>query len=351
MSPGPAPAIAWKPFVDDTNVASARLRAFAPCRYLKEAGWPCEIFDPKNLDAYELVIFQKAYDEESIALAETLRARGVKTVFDLCDNHFYNPEDLAPLRERAGRVRRMIKAVDAVTVSTPELGKLIEGGGCRVIDDAIELPRINRARSAFSSVRDRFKMISSPRRLRLVWYGGYGSEHPPAGLIDLPRVFLNLEAFNAQRPVELTVISNSEEMFRKYVANVSFPTKYHEWRLDTFAEIFRQQDVCIIPLALNPFTACKTNNRLVLSLLMGVPVIADPIPSYEEFRDFVLFGDWPNSLRTYASDPELRRQQVRAGQRYIRSKYTKERVISQWSALFDQVLGKERARSFGPVEA
>ena len=59
------------------------------------------------------------------------------------------------------------------------------------------------------------------------------------------------------------------------VAKLSFATRYLEWRLDTFAQIFRRQDVCIIPVALNPFTACKTNNRLVLSLLMGLPGIAD----------------------------------------------------------------------------
>lgn len=339
MSPRSA-AIAWKPFINDANVASARLRAFVPCRYLKEAGWRCEIFDPKNLDAYELVIFQKAYDEESLALVESLRTRGVKTVFDLCDNHFYNPDDLPVLRERAERLRRMITAVDAVSVSTPELGKLIDGG-CVVIDDAVEVPRSNTLGAAVEHLPDRVENIQSPHPLRVVWYGGAGSENPPFGIIDLPRAFPYLEALHTQTPLELTVISNNQEWFQKYAGNVSFPARYCEWRLDTFAQIFPRQDVCIIPMALNPLTTCKTNNRLVLSLLMGVPVIADKIPSYAEFQEFVLFGDWPNNLRTYASDPELRRQHVQAGRRYIRSKYNKERVISQWSALLEQILGRD----------
>ena len=344
MSPRPA-AIAWKPFLDDANVASARLRAFLPCRYLKKAGWRCEIFEPENADFYELVIFQKAYDEESIALAGSLRARQGKTVFDLCDNHFYNPGDLPEMRQRAERLRRMISAVDAVSVSTPELAKLIEGRDCAVIDDAIEVPPSNPVRAAVDQLQNRFGNIRSSRRLRVGWYGGAGSENPPSGIIDLPRAFPYLEALNAQTPVELAVISNSEEWFRKYVREVSFPAHYYEWRLDTFAHIFRRQDVCIIPLGVNPFTTCKTNNRLVLSLLMGVPVLADKIPSYEEFHDFVLFSDWANNLRTYAAHPELRRQHVRAGQHYIRAKYNKDRVVSQWSALFEQILGKERGRA------
>ena len=204
---------------------------------------------------------------------------------------------------------------------------------------------------ALSGLREWLTNISSARPLRIVWYGNAGSESPPFGLIHLPRVLPHLEALNAQTPLELTVISNSEELFRKYLGKVSFPVRYYEWNHDTFPRIFRRQDVCIIPVAANPFTVCKTNNRLVLSLIMGVPVIADAIPSYEEFRDFVLFSDWPNSLRAYAADKKLRRQHVRRAQRYIRSKYNKERVVSQWSALFERMLGKGRANGpSGPPE-
>ena len=96
MSLRPNASIAWKPFSDNPDTASARLRSFLPCRYLKEAGWRCEIFERGNIASYELVIFQKAYDEESIMLAESLTDRGVKTVFDLSDNHFYNPDDCPP---------------------------------------------------------------------------------------------------------------------------------------------------------------------------------------------------------------------------------------------------------------
>ena len=338
------PSIAWKPFSANPDRASARLRSFLPCRYLREAGWRCEIFEPANVGSYDLVIFQKAYDEESIRLAQSLTDRGAKTVFDLSDNHFFNPDDVPALRERAERLRRMIKVVDAVSVSTPELGKLIEHGDCVVIDDVVEAPPEN-AFSLLSDLKEWFTHFLSARPLRIVWYGNAGPDGPTFGLTHLPGVLPHLEALSAQTDLELTVISNSEELFRKHLGTVSFPVRYYEWNHETFPRIFRRQDVCIIPVAANPFTACKTNNRLVLSLLLGVPVIADPIPSYEEFRDFVLFSDWTHSLQTYANDTELRRQHVRRAQRYIRAKYTRERVVSQWSALFERMLGKGHARS------
>jgi glycosyltransferase involved in cell wall biosynthesis len=342
MSP---PVIAWKPFTDSPNRASARLRSFLPCRYLREAGWRCEIFERENLASYKLVIFQKAYDEDSITLAKLLADRGVKTILDLSDNHFYNPHDLPALGERAKRLHRMIEAVDAVSVSTPELGKLIDHRDCVVIDDVVDAPQSNAALLVLSRLKDRLTNILSARPLRIVWYGNAGSENPPFGLIDLPRALPHLEALHAQMPVELTIISNSEDLFRKYLGKVHFPVTYYEWTYDTFPSIFRRQDVCIIPVAANPFTFCKTSNRLVLSLLMGVPVIADEIPSYSEFRDFVFLSDWQNSLRAYAADKELRRQHVRRGRLYIQSKYNKKRVVSQWSALFERMLGSDRGRS------
>ena len=334
------PVIAWKPLRRTPDAASARLRTFLPCRYLKEAGWRCEIFEPRNIASYELVVFQKAYDEESIHLAETLSSRGVKTVFDLSDNHFYIPADFPVFHERAERLRRMIRAVDAVSVPTPELKKLVEHDECVVIDDAIEEPPKSAPLSIFSGLRECLTNISPARRLRVVWYGNAGSELPPHGLRDLSRVIPHLEALNAQIPLELTVISNSEELFRKYLGEVHFPAKYFGWALDTFAAAFRRQDVCVLPVSSNPFTVCKSNNRLVHSLNMGVPVVADEIPSYTEFRDFVFFADWQNSLRRYAADATLRRQHVQSAQRYIRSKYNKQCVVSQWSALFERMLGK-----------
>ena len=77
------------------------------------------------------MIFQKSYMQVDLDIADHLRGLGVRTVFDLCDNHLIGPA------ERADRLRRMIDRVDAVTVSTPELAKAIERPSA-VIDDALD---------------------------------------------------------------------------------------------------------------------------------------------------------------------------------------------------------------------
>jgi glycosyltransferase involved in cell wall biosynthesis len=154
----------------------------------------------------------------------------------------------------------------------------------------------------------------------------------------LRRVLPALEELHRELPLSLSVISNSVSLFEKYTAGAGVPLVYHEWDRESFPHLFRRHDVCVLPVNVNPLTVCKTNNRLVLSLLLGVPVVADRIPSYEEFGDFVLFSDWRENLRRYALDPGLRRRHVRRGREYIRSKYNRERVVAQWGGLFRMLL-------------
>ena len=55
--------------------------------------------------------------------------------------------------------------------------------------------------------------------------------------------------------------------------------------------------------------------------LLGVPVVASRVPSYEEFADFILFEDWHESISVYATDPEL----VRARDRSLEVLYSAAR--------------------------
>jgi hypothetical protein len=313
------PIIAWKPSCYTPEQSSARLRCYQPIEYLRSAGWECELFDVNHMNRYRVVVFQKSYMQVDLDIADHLRGLGVRTVFDLCDNHFVGPA------ERAERLRRMIDRVDAVTVSTPELAKAIDRAST-VIDDALD--SVTPAR--WTALRRWW-----PRRgpLRLAWFGNAGQDDPPFGLIDLARLGPQLEALHARRPIQMTVISNSREQFDRHLSGVRFPIAYHDWENRRYQSILRRQDLCLLPINPNPYTLCKSVNRLALALLLGLPVIADPIPSYEELRPFACLGDWETGLSDYVRDTARQRSEVRAGQAYLRAKYTTDRVVEQWAGV------------------
>jgi hypothetical protein len=112
------PAVRWVPTAPSDSVASARLRAYRPAAALAEAGWDSAVVRGRRTTRSDIVVFQKAYDERHLRLVRRLRRRGTTVVFDLCDNHFYNPNNSPVRAARADRLRRMIGLADVVTVST-----------------------------------------------------------------------------------------------------------------------------------------------------------------------------------------------------------------------------------------
>ncbi len=337
------PKVAWKP-VGGVNTASSRLRAYLPCQYLRENGWDCEIYKPEHKGKYDIVVFQKCYAEEDIVLVKELKKDGTITVFDLCDNHFYNPTGSPVLAARAERLREVIEQSDTITVSTAEIGKLIPGRKITVIDDTVDTVTYDALKMARLQWRTRAKKFFNPV-FDIVWFGTAGSETPRFGMVDLTRITGGLERLNKRLPVRLTVISNSREAYAKYLTGFAFPTRYYEWQRDTFPYLFSVQDVCIIPIDANPFTICKTSNRLITALQLGLPVVADRIPSYEAFAGCTKTGEWEENLYQYARHKSERKKDVKNGQRFIQSRFSKEVIAAQWIDFLKRTFSEKKGKA------
>ena len=90
-------------------------------------------------------------------------------------------------------------------------------------------------------------------------------------------------------------------------------------------------------MPLEPFTRCKSANRIVLALSRGSAVIADDFPALADFHACVQIADWENSLRRYLSDEPLRRAHIAEGRRIIAERYAAPVVARQWIDLIRRV--------------
>jgi len=327
--------IGFKPYSYDDAVPSVRLRTKLPIDALREAGLHVTTVPPDGTGEYDCVVFQKAYTAQDLGLARRLADGGTKLVFDLCDNHFYDGGD-PTLAERAARLREMVAMVDAVSVSMPLLAELVDSTPTFVVDDALEVPpftAFDRAAVAARRLAGRVRP-----RLGLVWFGHHGELDPPFGMVHLGALVPELERLDRDLPLRLTVISNSRGAFDDLVAHASFPTRYVSWSARTFARHFLANDVCVLPIAPNPVTLYKTNNRVRTALLLGLPVVTDEIPAYEEFADWLRFDDWAASITAYASDPRLGKQHVEQARAHIAATYTAGHLVEQWCDVLRAVL-------------
>lgn len=308
----------WVPTAPTESVASARLRCFRPAAALAAVGWDSAVLAGRRPVRTDVVVFQKAYSSRHLTLAARLRRRGTAVVLDLCDNHFHNPGDDPALSQRADRLRSMIGLAHVVTASTPAMADLVNHRCVYVVDDALDVERPVRSPAAVPGHQ-------------LVWFGNAGSEKEQFGMGELGAIVGDLELLARCADFELVVLSNSREAFEHHLGRARLRARYEPWTPGSVGSVLGSADVAVLPITSNPFTRCKTSNRVVTALQHGLAVVAGRIPSYDEFAPYLRFGDWTENVAAYLAHGRLRTHDVARGQAYISRRFPPALMVDQWT--------------------
>jgi hypothetical protein len=113
----------------------------------------------------------------------------------------------------------------------------------------------------------------------------------------------------------------------------------------------RIHGTCVIPIGSNPFTVCKTNNRVATALLHDLSVVADSIPSYEEFDNFVSLNDWKNGLSESTAGAPNASTRRHSGASFIRREYSLQAISQRWLDVLSAVEGVQVSSSAATVPA
>lgn len=346
----PAASLAFWPASPERRVASTRIRCLQMIDALRDAGAAAGLYAPGQPPPSVLVL-AKRYDDAT--LDEALRVRrvgGTRLVLDLCDNHFHADHDDPKWRVRADRLRRACAEVDRVVVSTEPLAAVVraECGAATpltVIPDGLDLgaadPDDRGRHDALHALRQR--AFSAWHRVavgrRLLWFGNHGFANAGGGLEDLARIAPALSRHHAAAPLALLVVSNRWRSFRAVARGWRFPALYLPWSGANFARALAASDIALIPAQRNPFTVCKTNNRLATASMHGLAVAADALPSYEDFRDLAVLDDWDAGLAGLMGDAADRSRRIAAAQARLQATHAPARIASRWQALAEELCG------------
>lgn len=340
---------AWWPHTTNRQIASYRLRCLAILEELARKDVQVTLYE-LGKPPPDCLILSKRYDAGSLAHAADLRERhGTKVVLDLCDNHFYNPQHLPDWEVRGLELRAAIATSDAVIASTEALADVVRtecpvAPHIYVIGDAAELPDIPRLRLSHRRVAAELRLGHLKREIsraspmtRFVWFGNHGSPYADGGMSDLNRLREPFEQFARTRPLSLTVISNNRSKFRSITRSWSFPTYYLPWHEATISRALALHDIAVIPVTPNPFTLCKTNNRVATAFLHGLAVVADRIPSYEPFEHSAILDDWQHGLAILANDTQARADRVALGKK-VCEQWTLPTIAKHWKGVIEAVV-------------
>ncbi|ACB33242.1 hypothetical protein Lcho_0970 [Leptothrix cholodnii SP-6] len=346
--------IEWWPHTTDTRIASYRLRCAQIVEALRDQGHDVGLHRPGG-PVPDTLVLSKRYDARTLEQATQYRSRsGTRLILDLCDNHFFFSADPdGTLQQRADRLRNACQRVDQVIVCSRSLAQVVRQEAPKadiaVVADAAEPPDdlswLARLREPRAEIRlHRLRRWLAQARVdparRLIWFGNHGSAGVDGGMADLLTVRSSLERAAAEAPLSLTVVSNSETAYRSLLHGWRLPTAYLPWSQSTFSTALRLHSAAIIPIQSNPFTQCKTANRVLTAGLHGLNVIADAIPSYEDFRGCTVLDDWPHGLGDYLHDRSRRESDLSAAQALTRNAYELAQIAADWA----KALGLQDAR-------
>lgn len=345
--------ILWWPHTSSNKVASVRLRCFNIINTLKRNGLNVGLY--KFGDAPDLIVLSKRYDDFSVGHVKQLREKyGTKIVLDLCDNHFYSQHKSEFWESRAAQLREAILAADMVIASSEELAKIIQEEfgelqlNIKVIEDTVESPYYPTIFEKVCHPIQELKLYSLQKKLArlskynvcsLVWFGNYGSENADGGMTDLKLIAENLNTLNLTCPISLTVISNNKNKFNEIKKEFNIPIFYLDWASSTFSTALNSHQICTIPIGINPFTKCKTNNRLATAFLHDVAVATTIIPSYEPFSEVIVSDDWNAGLKELAINKSYRGQLIANGKKLIFTNWSISLIAKKWSDMFQSING------------
>lgn len=375
----PARLLVWKVFRLKPHVAAIRHRALFPMIGLQQRNWSQVVLERnqtlKDWSAASALIISNSYRDDDVELARAASSAGVLVVVDICDNVF-----IGDIKGDRGQMqRRNFEAIaglsTAITVPSPYMAETVAsnlGQHCpiSVIPDQNEtLPE---TRAAFdteawleknSSLRkwswkdQRMRFLKrakrrlglkkadlaperptpprEPGRKRLVWFGHHG-EFGKSGLWALADAIPALEAVNARCPIELLVVSNSEEKFRDLISTATFPTLYTAWHpFQVFRDI-ESADLCVLPNARDCLTLAKSAGRIVMALGLGVPVAATMVSSLETVHPGLFDGVTEESVTRALTDEAECRRRLEIGKRIVEGTFSGEAVAERWDALLTE---------------
>jgi len=344
----------------DTRLASVRYRALMPACALRDNRYTtafCSEASPSDVQP-AVAIGVKPLRASDAAWVSRMRARGVPTVVDICDNIFVDGYGGRGSAIAAG-FRDTVRG-GLVTVPTRALRDVVSDNTdvpaerVMVVPDIVEDATLLLRQMQLLSPRPspmaglagwRHVGAWAGRGMRalgmrgpvLIWFGNHGATHASFGLDDL-RLWEDALRDAALLGAQLWVVSNHRPRFEAMQGSLPIRTRYFEWSPSRVDTLLPFADVCLVPNSMDAFSRSKSPNRALKSLAAGVPVVATPTPAMLELEGAAWLGEPAAGIRAYLEDPGLRDTHLAAARQRMQQDFSMDALRQAMSAVMREAL-------------
>jgi glycosyltransferase involved in cell wall biosynthesis len=189
-----------------------------------------------------------------------------------------------------------------------------------------------------------FSKPANDERLKVVWFG-----YPESYRRSIAAYAPCLGDLHQRGMIEFNIVTNSDRY------GVTPSGIIHEYVPAQFPTLLTRFDVCVLshaPVDLSVGTLWKSENKAVLAINRGLPVVASRTPAYERLLEACGLGDYLFStsdelaaaLRRLASWSE-RHRYLALSQDYVLENYSAMRMAERWHEIFIAARASKAARS------
>lgn len=301
--------------------ASVWIRCYQLLPYLKELGYDSTINDFFHKPDIAIVIRREDYTIQQVA--RLLKRRGVKVVYDINVNYYERWGENIDKTVSEKQVKQSIKmtqTADTIFTASRYIHKIASdyNKNSNYLPDSVNLKH-------FCKMKTYPDEIKKP--LKLIWSG-----------INLKTEDLKIlkEAIEGL-PAILHIISDRK-------SEIGIPYNFTKWEYQSFPDAILQGDLCISPKPMrNSYDMGHSYFKIAVFLAQGLPVIASPLPSYNEIitkgkNGFIAEseGDWEDYISQIVKNPDVLKE---LSYNAIEGAYkvSTERIIKEYDKIFNRL--------------
>ena len=303
-----------------SEFASIRFRAAIIAKYLPQHGSTVSfgetIPETSNIILVGKIGSKDIEKKQKLWLNQMKSAKNknIKIFLDYTDHHLGFKSEMRSFYESA------LKITDYIITPSDHLKILLNNYFSKeifVIPDPLEVPVLSPKISKTNGI---------------LWHGHASNiEYLINFLEEFPKTHEVFKLIVVSNDVGLNFLAN-----HRFQKKIRLKVSLQKWSLKALIEASKISDICIIPSDRNdPKKSGVSSNRLITSLALGLPTVAEIMPSYAEFSKY-FFNIRSNSLLETMSSSSSSgfRKLISEAQQKIIPKFLPRVIAQQWIELF-----------------
>lgn len=303
--------------------ASAQLRVYDVINNFPDKNFHLEMYKPWK--KYDIVVFQKNFNEKALRLATTLKKNGAKIIFDVNVN-YYDDSSQTIRKEQHEAVIKFTEIVDCIISPSQYISNFIEERFPQKSVFCVEehLPEF------LYGIEKKYPPFN--KKVKLL-YSGYAVKAKEILLIEE-----QIKKLSKKYLIEYILIADKDPKLK--IDGIK--TKFIQYKRRDIHDSLLKGDIFLAPRDLkNTYNLGHSFSKIGQPMAAGIPVIASPVIAYKGSPAILIddFGvRWSTEIERLIKDKTYYEKLSSRGVDYCQKNFSTKAIMTKYLKLFNKLI-------------